>query len=377
MQWIKWILVAGSLVIWTQGQGVLDEPVQEDRPNGNNIFIITLDGFRWQEVFAGADKAIISDPDHTADPSQAKSLFWDESQHIRREKLMPFFWSKIATDGAIFGNRDLGSKVNTKNIYSISYPGYNEIFTGDTDPFVSSNKKVKNKNKNLLEYLNQVPQYSGKVAAFTSWNLFPFILNAERSKFYINSGYTDDQMKNQSRTQEKLRMLKQNPSMDHKTTRNDMLTFLTAKEYIVKNLPKVVYLGLGGTDEFGHDKNYTQYLKEAKQADKIISELWELTQQHPFYKNNTTFIITTDHGRGNSKSNWHKHGFFVKGSSQTWIAMLGQGVKPIGEHAANTQLYQKHIAGTVGYLLGVTSYRNQIMPSTFFDRSHSGLAQGF
>lgn len=375
MHWIKWILVAGFLVIWTQGQGLGDEPGQEDRPNGNNIFIITLDGFRWQELFSGADKELISDPDHTHDTSAAKSLFWEESQHERRQKLMPFFWSEIATNGAIFGNRDLGSKVNTKNIYSISYPGYNEIFTGETDPFVSSNKKVKNKNVNLLEYLNQLPVYAGKVAAFTSWNLFPFILNAERSKLYINSGYSADQMKNLSRTQEVLKMLKQNTDMDHKTTRNDMLTFLTAKDYILQKLPKVVYLALGGTDEFGHDKNYGQYLKEAHQADRIIRDLWNLTQQHSFYRNNTTFIITTDHGRGNKKSNWHKHGFFVSGSSQTWIAMIGQGVKAIGEHAANTQMYQKHIAGTVGYLLGVTSYRNEIMPSNFFERNSTEVAQ--
>jgi hypothetical protein len=375
MQWIKWILVAGFLVIWTQGQSVNDEKTGEDRPNGNNVFIITLDGFRWQEVFSGADKKIMNDPDYTADASLAKKLFWDENKEQRREKLMPFFWNVIAHEGAIFGNRELGSKVNTKNIYSISYPGYNEIFTGTTDPFVSSNKKIRNKNVNLLEYLNHVPQYAGKIAAFTSWNLFPFILNAERSKLYINSGYSNDQMKDLTRTQEALQLLKQNPELEHKTTRNDMLTFLTAKDYIVKNLPKVVYIALGGTDESGHDKNYAQYLKEANQADRIIRELWNFTQQSPFYRNNTTFIITTDHGRGNSRNTWYKHGFFVSGSSQTWIAMIGNGIKAVGEYAGNSQLYQKHIAGTVGYLLGVTSYRNEIMPSTFFEKRSEPIAK--
>ncbi len=371
---IKWILVLGFLVLWTQGQGIGDEKTTEDRPNGNNIFIITLDGFRWQELFKGADRKIIHDTRFTKDTAASKSLFWDELETVRREKLMPFFWDVIATGGVLFGNRELGSKVNTKNIYSISYPGYNEIFTGNTDPFVASNKKIRNRNVNLLEYLNQVPEYAGRIAAFTSWNLFPFILNAERSKLYINSGYSNDQMENVSRTQEALKLLKQNAEMDHKSTRNDMLTYLTAKDYIMKNLPKVVYLALGGTDEFGHDKNYGQYLKEAHQADRIIRDLWNLVQQSAFYRNNTTFIITTDHGRGSSGSNWYKHGFFVPGSSQTWIAMIGKGVRAIGEHAARTQLYQKHIAGTIGYLLGVTSYRSEIIPSTYFERPNTAAA---
>ncbi len=41
----------------------------------------------------------------------------------------------------------------------------------------------------LFEYLNKLPEYSGKIAAFTSWNAFPYILNEERSYIYINSGY--------------------------------------------------------------------------------------------------------------------------------------------------------------------------------------------
>jgi hypothetical protein len=37
----------------TVGHSVANK--KPDVPNNNNVFIITLDGFRWQELFFGAD----------------------------------------------------------------------------------------------------------------------------------------------------------------------------------------------------------------------------------------------------------------------------------------------------------------------------------
>ena len=68
-------------------------------------------------------------------------LYWSDDEKERRQKLMPFFWSVLAKKGQLFGNRQYNNKVNTANIYTFSYPGYNEIFTGNTDLLVSSNKK--------------------------------------------------------------------------------------------------------------------------------------------------------------------------------------------------------------------------------------------
>lgn len=366
MDTMKLLFVLGLTVLWTTGLGHADIG-DKDKPNGNNVFIITLDGFRWQELFAGADSALLNDPSSTADTAYMKAMFWDADPKKRREKLLPFFWNMIGKKGQLMGNRNKGSKVNTKNFYSISYPGYNEIFTGEADPFISDNQKKKNHNVNLLEYLNKFPAYAGKIAAFTSWNVFPYILNEERSKLYINSGYEVDESSELSQTQKVLNRLQMSQDHEAKSERADLLTFLAAREYILKHQPKVMFIGLGGTDSYGHAGQYGQYLKEANQADRIISDLWNLVQSSPFYKDKTTFIITTDHGRGSSPSNWHKHGALVRGSSQTWIAMIGRAVKPLGEIAGGNQLYQKHIAGTVGYLLGVKSFRSKMIPVNYFE----------
>ena len=65
-------------------------------PQTENIFIITTDGFRWQEVFTGADSAMMSNSRFVEDTSLIKQLYWDEDANTRRHKLMPFMWDVIA-----------------------------------------------------------------------------------------------------------------------------------------------------------------------------------------------------------------------------------------------------------------------------------------
>jgi hypothetical protein len=47
--------------------------------------------------------------------------------------------------------------------------------------------------------------------------------------------------------------------------------------------------------------------------------------------------------------------------------LLGKGVKPLGEQKSEAQTYQKHIAGTVGYLLNVPSYSSKMLPVYYFN----------
>ena len=118
-----------------------------------NLFIIITDGFRWQEIFNGADSILINNETFTPDTATLKAMYWANSSEERRKRLMPFLWNVIASKGQLIGNRDLNNKVNVANMYSVSYPGYNEIFTGTTDITISGNSKKYNKNINVLEYL--------------------------------------------------------------------------------------------------------------------------------------------------------------------------------------------------------------------------------
>src|SRR5829696_3873169 len=87
-----------------------------------NLVIITFDGLRWQELFGGADEALINNTSYTEDTAEIKKKFWATTPEERRKKLLPFIWTTIAEQGQIYGNRHLGNNVNVKNSYRISYP---------------------------------------------------------------------------------------------------------------------------------------------------------------------------------------------------------------------------------------------------------------
>ena len=317
----------------------------------NKLFIITLDGFRWEEVFNGADSMLINDPQITSDSSIAKALYWDASPEDRRKKLMPFFWSVIARQGELYGNRKYHNNVNVANPYALSYPGYSELLTGNVDYSIWKNEKKKNQNQNILEALNNTSTYAGKVAAFTSWDLFPYILDKDKCSFVLNSGLQKIDGNDLTPTQSMLNKIQEKVSDKETPTRYDELTYVACKEYILKNKPSVVLLSFSGTDNAGHSNHYDQYLQEANNADRMIGELWRITQSMPEYQGKTTFLITTDHGRGKQNSDWNDHGFFVPGSSQTWYALIGNKIVPHGEMKMKTQVYQKDLNGLISEIL--------------------------
>ena len=322
------------------------------RQDGPNIFIITTDGFRWQEVFNGADSAILFNPKNVEDTATFRYMYWANTPEERRQKLMPFLWNFIAQKGQLWGNRNYDNDVSVVNPYKISYPGYSEIFTGYNNWFVSLNRAKDNPNSNLLSYLNTTPKYKNKVAAFASWKIFDYIFNRPVSNFPLNCGYQQSDDDSLTATEQATNYIQQTSDDKHDATRKDVLTFTLATEYIKKNHPKVVYIGFGETDEFAHAGRYDLYLNQANLFDKFLAELWNLVQSDKFYKNNTLFFITTDHGRGEKPETWSTHGFWAKGSKETWLAEVGPNIKPLGEMKEKSDVNNIQFAQTIANYLG-------------------------
>jgi len=70
-----------------------------------NFFIITTDGLRWQEVFNGMQDDIVNQKKfHRGDSNYLFNKYGGSTTEVRREKLLPFFWNTIATQGQIYGN---------------------------------------------------------------------------------------------------------------------------------------------------------------------------------------------------------------------------------------------------------------------------------
>ncbi len=318
----------------------------------SNVILVMTDGLRWQEVFQGADAALLQTPAISASKAAAlKSLYWRDTPVARRETLLPFLWQVIARDGQIYGNRAAGSDAYVTNGLNFSYPGYNETLSGFADPGITSNDKIPNPNVTVLEWLHRKPAYRGKVAAFGAWGVISSIVNASRAGFVANSGYDPLTAPPVTARLAILNQLKADTRIwDDEPY--DSFAFHTAVEYLKEHRPRVLFLSLGETDEWAHAGNYELYLRSAQRVDQYLKQLWETVQSMPQYRGQTTLIFGVDHGRGEAPVEWKSHGQKIADSKYIWMAFLGPDTRPLGERSKIAPVTQGQIAATLAALLG-------------------------
>lgn len=322
-------------------------------PRTRNVLLVTTDGLRWQEVFRGAEAALLNKPDGGVEDVEAiKSAFWRETPEERRAVLLPFIWGVIAKEGQLYGDLDAGSSVRVSNGLNFSYPGYNELLTGAPDARIDSNDKNPNPNVTVLEWLNGKPEYHGKVAAFGSWDVFPYIINEKRSGVPVTAGW--EPIGGDGLT-ERQAMLNELITTSHQVWEGsclDSFTLAGALEHARVNQPRVLYVALGETDEFAHEGRYDYYLRSAQRFDNGLRRLWSLLQGMPAYRGQTSLVITTDHGRGDPPKDWRSHGAKVQGSENMWVGVLGPDTPARGPRRDVAPVTQAQVAATVAALLG-------------------------
>lgn len=322
-----------------------------------NVIIITTDGFRWQDLFKGMDSAIANNSKYNqGDSSYLFEKYWSNDESERRKKLLPFLWSTVLNDGQLFGNRTAGSKVDNANPYWFSYPGYSEIMTGYADTAINSNSYDPNPNITVLEFLNKQPKLKGRIAAFGAWNAFDRILNEKRSGIPVMSGFDTVAGKNLTAQQKLInKMLLDSYRPWGNEECLDVFTHHAAFEYLKSKKPRVLYIAYGETDEWAHSGQYRSYLDAAHQVDAWLKDIWKFVQTDPQYKNKTTLLITTDHGRGDiEKEKWTSHNNKIQDAHEIWLAAIGPDSPARGELKSEMQLYQQQIAQTIAKLLGYT-----------------------
>jgi len=246
-----------------------------------------------------------------------------------------------------------------------SYPGYNEILSGHADDKnIDSNDKNYNPNTTVLEFINSQPGFKGKVAAFTSWDCFPYIINDNRSGVFVSSGLVEakgDKLTDREKTLNQLLNAVPNPLGD---VRLDAYTFYYGLEYMKKNKPRVMYFAFDETDDFAHGGEYAAYLNAANYTDRFISELWNYIQSDPQYTDKTTLIMACDHGRGVTSEEWKHHGTKIEHADEIWLAVMGPDTPATGEVKTDSQYYQNQIAKTLASFLGLDFGKNSDVGNT-------------
>jgi hypothetical protein len=317
-----------------------------------NVIVITIDGMRWQEIFNGADSALLNGYyGGVADVSMTKTRFWREGPEARREAMMPFFWGTIGRQGQIFGDPEKRCDAMITNTRKISSPGYSEMFCGFADPKIETNDRIPNPNINVLEFLNGKPSFKGKVAAFGTWDRLPFILNTARSGIPCLSGWKpieDEQLSEKER--EINEVVNDMTRLWHDNT-FDVVSAHASMEYIRKHKPRVFYLMFGETDEWAHLRRYDRYLEAAQKNDELIKRIWEMMQAMPQYAGKTSLILLCDHGRGATVLDWVDHNKKIVGAERIWMAVLGPDTPPVGARS-DVSVTQSQIAATIAALLG-------------------------
>jgi len=334
-----------------------------------NVLLFTLDGLRWQEVFAGADEALVTEvAGGVEDLDATREEFWRPTPEERRRAVMPFLWDVIVPSGQIFGNVWRGSEMRVTNERNFSYPCYHEMLGGFPDERIDSNAKQLNPNPNVLEWIAAQPGFEGRVAAFAAWDVFPYILNEPRAGIPVNAGWElledapltprqellNDLMRTSLRESEGvLNDLMRTSLRESEGVRSDELTFFAALEYLEKEQPRVLFVSLDGTDAGSHARRYHDYLSYARMGDEYVRMLWTKAQSMEQYAGKTTLIFTVDHGRGDPPDEWRGHGADYSGSEMIWLAAMGPGTATLGERTDVAALTESQVAATIAALLGL------------------------
>lgn len=346
-----------ALMLWWMAAALTVGMRAQAGDTADRVVLITLDGTRTEEMFGGLDLTILKSTLKGGQAVEVDSTFrrfWADTPEKRREKLMPFFWGTLmAAHGSIAGHRALGSSVSLTNKHWFSYPGYAEILLGEAhDDVIKSNDPLRNPYGTVLETLRErlaLPRE--QVATFASWGVFNQIVEHAEGALTVDAGPAEATPAD-ARGREWAALQRETlpPWSD---VRSDVFTFRFAMAHFEAARPRVVYLAFDETDDWAHDGRYDRLLDAYARTDRYLEELWTWLQNQPDYRGRTHLLLTTDHGRGRTESDWRDHGAKVAGADAVWIAFVSPRMTARGEWRNHPPLTTSQIAATLAGWMGV------------------------
>lgn len=325
--------------------------------DARKLVLVTLDGVRIEEMFAGLDAAVLAETLAATGKSMAASpaavRFGANTAEERRRRLLPFFWGTLMTrHGSIAGDASRGSHVRLANRQRLSYPGYAELLTGRArDEAFDSNEPRPNPYPSFLEFLaGQVGDRPDDVAVFGSWATIGAAAQGPSGRLFVNAGLQP--YVHPDPWAQKISALQFDAAPPWEGVRGDAFTFELALVHLRTRHPRALWIALDETDELAHEGRYEAYLLALHRIDDWLRRLHETLEADPYYRGRTSIVITVDHGRGRGLG-WRDHGAAIPGSEDAWVAFAGPFSPRRGTWTGGEEIRVEQLGATMLDLLGL------------------------
>ena len=255
-----------------------------------NVIIVVIDGARYTETFG-------------------------DSTH----QYIPKIWNQLRPLGAIYSNY-------YNNGTTLTNSGHSSILTG-TWQHLANDGSVRPTSPTIFEYYRKQCKATQKenyvVLGKDKLNILSYSTDAQYGSDYGASVKTST------------------------AQYNDSVTLQNIKSVLKADKPHLLITNFAATDHSGHGGIYKEYTNSLKIADNLVLDLWNYIQSDPNYRDNTTLIITNDHGR--HTKDFREHGDNCDGCRHIMLMIIGPDT-PAGI-VDNSFCEQIDIAPTVGLYL--------------------------
>lgn len=137
--------------------------------------------------------------------------------------------------------------------------------------------------------------------------------------------------------------------------RLDSVTMAHVRDKLVTDQPDFLFIQLKEPDVSGHNNNWAGYLNGIINGDAFALEVWNILQANSYYKDQTMFIVTNDHGRhiDGVADGFISHGDNCVGCRRINLFMAGPDFK---KDVIIDQAYEQiDIHKTVAHILGLSA----------------------
>ncbi|MBL8955555.1 MAG: alkaline phosphatase family protein [Myxococcaceae bacterium] len=273
-----------------------------------NVVLVTWDGVRWQDVFRRGPEAAL-----------------------------PRFWARHAAHATVFGDPASSVRFEVANVQLVSLPGYQELMTGSPVD-CPGNGCGRVKRETIIDALDAHGLGDRCAVLGSWWQIADAASMYERT--FVDAGRKPGE-----------------PAAPWGAARRDRETWAKAMSAL-QGQPRFLWVALNDSDEWAHLGRRDELESTLRQYDIWLDELLETLRAMPGYGENTTVIVSTDHGRGDGAA-WVDHGRESPEARRIFAFAIGPGT---GEKLEIDETFtHRDVRPTIEALLGLGP-RARVLP---------------